>query len=113
MHTPDAKPNLLPIPTDNAARWEWVKYQLRLRGTSLAAIARNLNVTPNALHNVKQGAYPKMQRAIAAALGLQPADIWPERYVPRGRRNYSLEHTTRPGRDNGKKAVVAQTGGRR
>lgn len=68
------------IPIDPAHRWEWIKYQLRTRGTSLAKLARELEVSDTAVKNVKRSAYPRMERAIANALGLRPADIWPERW---------------------------------
>jgi Ner family transcriptional regulator len=103
MTTTDAKPSLMPIPTDNAARWEWIKYQLRLRGSSLSAIARELGVVRKAPQSVKRLNYPRMQLAIATVLGLHPADIWPERYM-RGRRKYSQDHNTRARRHNGKAA---------
>ncbi|PTU03800.1 nucleotide excision repair protein, partial [Pseudomonas sp. HMWF031] len=44
-------------------RWEWIKFQLRAKGTSLAQLARQLGVERNALNNVKRVAYPRMERA--------------------------------------------------
>ncbi|WP_096375971.1 helix-turn-helix domain-containing protein [Pseudomonas chlororaphis] len=73
--------NTAKIPSDPALRWEWIKYQLRARGTSLAQLARELNVSGPAIKNVKRTAYPRMERAIAEALGLKPAEIWPERWA--------------------------------
>jgi Ner family transcriptional regulator len=68
------------IPTDPAHRWEWIKFQLRVRGTSLAKIARDLEVSGPAVKNAKSLPYPRVERAIALSLGLQPAEIWPERW---------------------------------
>ncbi|WP_241193616.1 helix-turn-helix domain-containing protein [Pseudomonas chlororaphis] len=97
--------NKTEIPLDPARRWEWIKYQLRTSGTSLAKLARELGVSGAAVKNVKRTAYPRMERAIAKALGLQPADIWPERWnlnggpcrlrPRRAERNatYSQDHT--------------------
>lgn len=73
MHT-------IPVPTDNELRWEWLKYQLRARATSLAQIARELNVSLSATKNVKRHAYPRIERVLAARLGLVPEQIWPERW---------------------------------
>lgn len=68
------------IPSDNRERWEWVKYQLRLRGSSLSQIARDLSVDRSAPARTVSRNYPKMQNAIASALGMNPQQIWPERY---------------------------------
>lgn len=72
--------NKADIPIDPSIRWEWIKYQLRTHGTSLAKIARDLDVTGTAVKNAKRIAYPRVERAIAKALGLKPADLWPERW---------------------------------
>lgn len=101
----DADMNKTEIPSDPDRRWEWIKYQLRTSGTSLAKLARELSVSGAAVKNVKRTAYPRMERAIAKALNLQPADIWPERWDiggtphrarPRRAENnatYYLDHT--------------------
>lgn len=76
--------NTAEIPLDPALRWEWIKFQLRARGTSLAKLSRELGVSDTAVKNVKRTAYPRMERAIAAALGLRPVDLWPERWNANG-----------------------------
>lgn len=72
--------NKIEIPISPALRWEWIKYQLRTRGSSLAMLARDLEVSGTAVKNAKRTAYPRMERAIAEALGLEPFDLWPERW---------------------------------
>jgi len=72
--------NKADIPIELPIRWEWIKYQLRARGTSLAKIARDLDVTGPAVKNAKRNAYPRIERAIAKALSLEPIDLWPERW---------------------------------
>lgn len=72
----------LDIPHDEDERWEWVKYQLRARGHSLAEVARQLGVSSAAVKNAKRQPYPRVERAIAALLELAPAQIWPERRHP-------------------------------
>ncbi|MDO9625174.1 MAG: helix-turn-helix domain-containing protein [Pseudomonas sp.] len=72
--------NKADIPIDPSIRWEWIKYQLRAHGTSLAKIARDLDVTGTAVKNAKRNAYPRVERAIAKALSLKPIDLWPERW---------------------------------
>jgi Ner family transcriptional regulator len=76
--------NNLDIPEDPTLRWEWIKFQLRTKGTSLADIARKQNVTIPAVLNAKRLPYPRMERAIAKALGLKPFQIWPERWSASG-----------------------------
>jgi Ner family transcriptional regulator len=81
------------MPTDPASRWEWIKYQLRVRGTSMAELARRLEVTDRAIRNAKCTPYPRIERSLADALSLDPADIWPERWNADG-----TPHRQRPGR---------------
>jgi Ner family transcriptional regulator len=76
--------NKTEIPLDPVLRWEWIKYQLRARGTSLAKLSRELGVSDTAVKNAKRTAYPRMERAIAAALGLKPVDLGPERWNVNG-----------------------------
>jgi len=76
--------NKTDIPLDPTQRWEWIKYQLRAKGTSLAKLARELGVSDTAVKNAKRTAYPRMERAIAKALGLKPIDLWPERWNANG-----------------------------
>lgn len=73
--------NTAEIPTDLTQRWEWIKYQLRANESSLALVARELGVTGPAVKNAKRKPYPRVERAIAAKLGLQPIEIWPERWA--------------------------------
>jgi lambda repressor-like predicted transcriptional regulator len=68
------------IPTDPVQRNEWIKYQLRVRGTSMSKLARQLGVTRQAVRNALATPYPRMERVIAAEIGVCPSAIWPERY---------------------------------
>jgi Ner family transcriptional regulator len=79
--------NTAEIPSDPVLRWEWIKFQLRAKGTSLAKLARELHVTGQAVKNVKRTAYPRMERAIAKALGLPVEKLWPERWNADGSPN--------------------------
>lgn len=72
--------NTADIPSNPDLRWEWIKFQLRAKGTSLAKLARALHVTGPAVKNVKRTAYPRMERAIAKALDLEVEVLWPERW---------------------------------
>lgn len=55
-----------------------------MKGSSLAQIARELGVTPTTVTIVSQGfrRSRRIEAAIAARLGVAPARLWPERYVP-------------------------------
>lgn len=75
------------IPLDPAQRRAWVLYQLRLRGLTLASLARALGVERHVPGAAFRSPYPKMERALATAIGLQPQQIWPERYTRDGRPN--------------------------
>lgn len=70
----------LEIPLDLERRWEWIKYQLRVRNSSTAKVARALGVHDRALRTVKRHAYPRIERAIAEVLNLHPIQLWPERW---------------------------------
>lgn len=79
--------NTAEIPSAPALRWEWIKFQLRAKGTSLAKLARELHVSGQAVKNVKRTAYPRMERAIAKALELDVEKLWPERWDANGNPN--------------------------
>ncbi|SEE37506.1 Ner family transcriptional regulator [Pseudomonas costantinii] len=72
------------IPLDLERRWEWIKFQLRVRGTNLAELARDQGLSDSAVRNAKKRPYPSVEREIAKALGLQPAQLWPERWNSNG-----------------------------
>ncbi|MDQ2069345.1 helix-turn-helix domain-containing protein [Natronospira bacteriovora] len=78
------------MPQDSRQRREWIKYQLRLRGSSLAQVARDQGVSRDAATLALRKPYPRMERAIADALGLRPEQLWPERYDEAGRPNRPL-----------------------
>ncbi|MDN6854955.1 helix-turn-helix domain-containing protein [Pseudomonas sp. CAN2814] len=73
--------NKTEIPSDPNVRWEWIKYQLRARGQSLAMLARSLDLSNQAVKNAKRTPYPRVERAIATALDLSPLMLWPERWI--------------------------------
>ncbi|MCB2189875.1 MAG: helix-turn-helix domain-containing protein [Deltaproteobacteria bacterium] len=78
------------IPTSEYERAEWIKYQLRLKGYTLARLGREIGVDRCTPGRALQRPYPKMERAIAEKLALHPKDLWPERYTPNGQPNRPL-----------------------
>lgn len=53
---------------------------LRKRGLSLTELSKANGLHPRTLNNALDRKYPKAEKIIASALGLEPAEIWPERY---------------------------------
>lgn len=68
-------------PRTEPERSEWVKFQLRVRGLSMADVSRSLNCERSTARKVFERRYPAVEARIAELLGCSPADIWPERYV--------------------------------
>jgi Ner family transcriptional regulator len=65
---------------DPDARWAWIKYQLQLQGRSLAQVAHEAGVTRQCIYHAGRMTYPRMEKIISRALGLEPKDLFPERY---------------------------------
>ncbi|MBV4368529.1 helix-turn-helix domain-containing protein [Erwiniaceae bacterium CMYE1] len=55
---------------------------LRKKGTSLSAVSREAGLASSTLANALNRRWPKGERLIAEALGVQPEQIWPSRYRP-------------------------------
>ncbi|EHD23236.1 MULTISPECIES: helix-turn-helix domain-containing protein [Brenneria] len=53
---------------------------LKKRGTSMAAVSRNAGLASSTLANALTKHWPKGERLIAEALGVEPEQIWPSRY---------------------------------
>ncbi|WP_024608506.1 helix-turn-helix domain-containing protein [Pseudoalteromonas sp. TAB23] len=68
------------IPEDTEKRREWIKYQLKIRGISIAKLAREHDVSRQALSTALVRSNPRWEYVISNALGKAPNDIWPERY---------------------------------
>lgn len=61
---------------------EWIKSHLRLAGSSLADVARELGIRPATVTIVSQGMRrsQRIEAAISAKLGVPAALLWPEKY---------------------------------
>lgn len=75
------------IPTSPDVRREWVKYRLKVAGLTLTRLGERLNVSRHAVGLALRQPYPRVERAIADILGMEPAAIWPERYDADGNPN--------------------------
>jgi Ner family transcriptional regulator len=58
----------------------WIKYRLELSGTNLQQLAERNHLSRNAVRAALSRSYPRAEAIIAKALGMKPADIWPDRY---------------------------------
>lgn len=65
-------------------RWEWIKYQLNLQGSSLAAVARTIPARPTYLHKLKTLQCPRYEIKLAEALKMSPQSLFPDRYSENG-----------------------------
>lgn len=61
---------------------ESIKMRLRLHGSSLAVVARELGVSRTTVTAVSQGRCrsQRIEAAIAAKLGVAVEQVWPDRY---------------------------------
>ena len=61
---------------------ERLKAELRIRGTSLAKISRDLGISGTSMSLVGLGKHrsKRVERAIAEALGTTPEQLYPDRY---------------------------------
>lgn len=66
------------------ARREYIKYALRLRGTSLTELSRELRVSISTLSQVCRGdrSSARLRIAVARKLSCKPKEIWEERSFP-------------------------------
>lgn len=64
------------------ASHERLKMELRLRGKSIASVARELDVFRSSVTLVSQGLRrsEKIEKALAAAIGTTPQELFPDRY---------------------------------
>lgn len=69
---------------DTSIRWAWIQFQLKATGRSFAALAREHEMRKEALTCVKTQRYPRGERVIADALGLEVPKLFPERYDQHG-----------------------------
>lgn len=54
---------------------------LHKRGKTMRGLSTGAGLGPDTLKNALNRSYPKGERIIADALGMEPANIWPSRYM--------------------------------
>ena len=57
-----------------------IRAELEKKGTSLAQLGIENGLSRTTVRNALDKPYPKGEKIIADALGLEPSDIWPSRY---------------------------------
>jgi Ner family transcriptional regulator len=62
------------------SEWHLVKFICDLNQISMRDIARNNHISPYSLAQVAYRPIPRYQEAIAKALNISPAELWPSRY---------------------------------
>lgn len=85
-----------PIPADPARRAQWIIAELKLSGSSLAAIATELGCSRQAGALALRMGSLRWEVAIAAKLRRPVQDLFPDRYDATGRR---LVRTRSPSRE--------------
>jgi Ner family transcriptional regulator len=72
------------ITRDSRLLKSWVIYQFKLRRSTLSTVANNDGVSKQCVYQAFDHPYPRMEKLIAEALGLEPRDLWPDRYDEHG-----------------------------
>lgn len=79
-------PTSYQVPKNPAERRVWIWVQLRLRGASLRRLAAEHGVSQQAMSHALIAPSSHLEVVIAAALGLTPQQLFPERFDDRGNR---------------------------
>jgi len=78
--TPDLK-RLLNNPHK---RREWIRFQLAIAGDTYASLGRRTGISAGAIYLALRKPYPKVEVMLAREMGLEPKDLFPERYTADG-----------------------------
>lgn len=84
MSTVNRKLNMPKKPTPQDWHRADIKAALEKAGTSMSKLSREHNYCSGSVRMVLNVPWPKMEKIVAAALGLSPQTIWPTRYRPDG-----------------------------
>lgn len=88
----------LDIPSDPLKRRTWVLYQLKLRGRTISALARDERVTREAIYKTFILPNSHLEPVIAGAIGLTVRQLFSERFADDGARLYSTRERSRASR---------------
>jgi Ner family transcriptional regulator len=71
---------------DPIARWNWIRFQLSIKGLSISSVAREHGVRSQTLSSCRNQPYPKMEKIIAEKIGYSEKEIFPDRFNTDGTR---------------------------
>ena len=60
--------------------WKWIRHQLNIQGLNLNKLASLYGCHRQCFTNLKSKHCPKFEKILANILGLEPQQIWPDRY---------------------------------
>lgn len=91
----------LDVPKNPVARRAWILYQFRIRGLSGRQIAREQGVSPQTVSQSMMGTGSShLQDVIAAAIGLTPQQLFPEKFDGSGCRLGNVRPPNRTTRED-------------
>lgn len=94
----------LPVPKEPGFRRAWLVYQLRLRGWSLAELARQEGVNYEALARTMVEPNSHLEPIVARVLGTTVQELFPERFDKNGRRLHRTRERSRARQPRNSKA---------
>lgn len=69
---------------------EEIKAAIRMRGSTMADLSRQNGYVDSVVKQVLRKPWPAVERIVADFLGVEPSEIWPDRYGPDGMPNRLL-----------------------
>lgn len=106
----DSLSNIIQNPQKRRA---WVKFQIHLKGLSMAKIAADLGVTRGCLYAAFDRPYPRMEQVLAEAVGMTPQSLFPERYDALGVPNRTIGRPRNSTDKDTKKLATCNVTGRK
>lgn len=77
-------PDLKRILKNPDKRREWIRYQLAMCGETYASLGRKTGIDRHCIYHALAKPYPKVEAMLAKEMGLEPKDLFPERYTADG-----------------------------
>jgi Ner family transcriptional regulator len=69
------------VPNDVEQKQEWIKYQLKILGLSIAKLACIHQASRQAVSSILVRSNPRWEHVVASALDVNPAHLWPGRHI--------------------------------
>jgi lambda repressor-like predicted transcriptional regulator len=94
------------VPTKPAVRRAWVRLKLAEKGIDLAEVAREHNLTRQAMYHALHHPSARVEEIIAGAIGITVQELFPERFTADGYRLSKSKHEQ--GSTTGRRRHVSQ-----